>query len=99
MIHCQDCEFFHRGPKGTAVLTCDPFATIKEPECLLKWQLLQLRTIAQSHEATLEMHRKFAPLQEKMLRHVEREIDEAESADEWKYQEDQDDEGDSPPFR
>jgi hypothetical protein len=38
------------------------------------------------------MYRKFAPLQEKMFRHMEREIDEADESDRWKYQ-DENEEG------
>ncbi|MBI3834432.1 MAG: hypothetical protein HY287_08905 [Planctomycetes bacterium] len=64
-------------------------STIKEPECLAKWQLIQLNVIAQSHKATLEMYRRLAPLQEKMFRHMEREIDEADDTDAWKYGDDE----------
>ena len=101
MLQCQDCEFFRRGPDGMAVLTCDPFATIKEPECLAKWQLVQLRTIARSHQATLDMYQKFAPLQEKMFRHMEREIEETNEADQWKYDDadDENDDDDRRPYR
>lgn len=94
MIQCSDCEFFRRGPDGSPELTCDPFTNIKEPECLAKWQLVQLNVLVQSHEATLEMHERLAPLQEKMIRHMEREIDEAEEADSWKYVDEDDDEDD-----
>jgi len=99
MLQCSECEFFRRRSDGTVHLTCDPFATIKEPECLVKWQLIQLRVIAQSHQATLEMYERFAPLQEKMFKHMEREIDEVDEADRWKYDEDDDDatEGDDEP--
>ena len=88
MIQCQDCEFFRRGSDGSPQLTCDPFSTIREPECLLKWQLIRLEVIVRSHEATLDMHRRLAPLQEKMMRHMEREIDETEEADRWKLGDD-----------
>ena len=97
MLRCQDCEHYHREPDGSPRLSCDPFSTIKEPECLLKWQLIQLNVIAQSHQATLEMYQRFAPLQEKMFRHMEREIDDAEEADGWKYQADEDDDEDGDP--
>ena len=93
MIRCEDCEYYRRGPDGTPQLACDPFSTIKEPECLAKWQLVQLSLIAQSHQATLKMYQRFAPLQEKMFQHMEREIDEADEADRWKRtdEEDEDD--------
>ncbi|MCO6439318.1 MAG: hypothetical protein J5J06_19690 [Phycisphaerae bacterium] len=101
MIQCETCEYFHRGADGKPRLMCDPFATIKEPECLAKWQLVRLQSIADSHEATLAMYRRFAPLQEKLFRHVEREIEDAEDADRWKYDaDDPDDEDDrDDPFR
>lgn len=96
MLQCRDCEFFHPGPNagGTGLpepsqFTCDPFSTIKEPECLMKWQLVQLATVAKSHQATLDMYRRLAPLQEKMFKHLEREIDEADEADSWKSPEDE----------
>ena len=97
MIQCQDCEFFHREPNGAVRLTCDPHATIKEPECLLKWQLVRINVMVESHQATLDMYRRLAPLQEKMFRHMEREIDDAEQADTWKYE--SDDENDDDPFK
>lgn len=94
MIHCQDCEFFRRAADGSPVLSCDPFSTIKEPECLAKWQLLQLRVMARSHQATLDLYKRLAPIQEKMFRHVERELDEADDADRWKFSPGNDDEDD-----
>jgi hypothetical protein len=97
MLRCEDCEFFSRRADGSPHLACDPYSTIKEPECLAKWQLHQLTTIANAHRATLDMYRRLAPLQEKMFRHMEREIDEAEEAESWKYTDD--DEDDDDPFR
>ena len=94
MLRCEDCEFFERKPDGSPQLRCDPFATIKEPECLAKWQLIQLTVIAQSHQATLDLYRRFAPLQEKMFQHLEQEIDEADEADRWKHDQDEDDDDD-----
>ena len=84
MIQCNECEYYRRERDGTSQFTCDPFSTIKEPECLAKWQLVQLQVIAESHRATLEMYRRLAPLQEKMFRHMEREIEEVDEADRWK---------------
>lgn len=92
MLQCKDCEFGGQHPDGSVQLRCDPFATIKEPECLVKWQLIQLNVIAESHQATLEMYRKFAPMQEKMLRHMEREIDDANESEKWKYDDEEDEE-------
>jgi len=91
MLCCQDCEFFRKLPDGSPELSCDPFSTIKEPECLQKWQVAQLGVIARSHQETLDMHARLAPLQEKMFRYMEREIDETEESQQWKYQGDDDD--------
>jgi len=99
MIQCKDCEYFNRGPGGQMGFGCDPFGTIKEPECLVKWQLLRTSELVQrverlvaAYEATLSIYKKLEPLQEKMFRHMEREIDEVEEADSWKYEEDEEDE-------
>jgi len=98
MIQCETCEYFHRHASGQVSFSCDPFGTIKEPECLTKWQLLRLAELSQrvekmtaAYEATVAMYRRLAPLQEKMFRHMEREIDEAEEADGWKYEDDEED--------
>jgi hypothetical protein len=100
MLQCRSCEFYHEAPDGSPQLACNPFATIKEPECLLKWQLIQLNLIARSHQATLDMYQRLAPLQEKMFKHMEREIDEADEGERWKYGDEEGEaEDDDPPFR
>ena len=100
MINCQDCEYFQRGPDGAAIFRCDPFSTIKEPECLIKWQLLKLETMVRSYQATLRIYQKLAPMQEKMFRHMEREIDDLDESEEWRQSlepdEDLDDDDPSP---
>ncbi len=94
MLRCEDCEYFRRDAAGRAVLTCDPFASIKEPECLQKWQVLRLGDLARSYEAMLDMYRHLAPLQERMFKHMERELDDAEEAESWKLGYEEDDETD-----
>ena len=96
MIQCSECEFFHCSPGGQASFSCDPFRNIKEPECLAKWQLIKLEVLARSHQATLDMYRRLAPLQEKMFRHMEREIEDQEDADSWKYEQDDEEDPDRP---
>lgn len=98
MIQCVDCEFYSRNADGSPRLTCDPFSTIKEPECLGKWQLVQLQTIAKSHKATLDMYAQLAPIQERMFRHMERELDEADEADRWKYDDEDENDDDEDSF-
>lgn len=101
MIQCKDCEHFVRGTAGQVGFTCDPFSTIKEPECLVKWQLIKidmqlarLETMVRAYQATLDMYKRLAPLQEKMFRHMEREINDIDEAESWKqdYDEPDDDE-------
>jgi hypothetical protein len=92
VIQCSECEFFMRGPAGQLGFKCDPLSTIKEPECLVKWQLMRTNEMGQkldrlvaAYEATLEIYKRLQPLQEKMFRHMEHEIDETEDADSWKF--------------
>lgn len=99
MLRCNDCEYFGRNQDGSPRLDCDPFSTIKEPECITKWQLLELRVVARSHRATLDMYQRLAPLQEKLFRHMEREVDDADEADRWKQGDDEGEEDDDDMFR
>lgn len=104
MLQCSECEYFVQGPDGKIGFQCDPFRTIKEPECLDKWNLLRLAEmsgkldrIVTAYETTADMYKRLAPLQEKMFRHMEREIDEAEDAEAWKRgPDDLDDDDDDP---
>ena len=84
MIQCKDCEFCQMGADGQVTLKCNPFADIREPECLVKWQLLRLDLMTRAYMMTVAEYRKLAPLQEKMYRHMSREIDEMDDNDSWK---------------
>mgnify|MGYP006309398979 CR=1 FL=1 len=42
MIQCKDCEMYQEGPEGRRIFKCDPFANIKEPDCIKKWQLMRM---------------------------------------------------------
>jgi hypothetical protein len=99
MIQCSQCEFFVRGPGGQFRLTCDPFSTVKEPECLAKWQLIKIDMMVQAYQATVEMYRRLAPMQEKMFRHMEREMEDMDDADRWKIDGEEEDQqqNDKPP--
>ena len=88
MIQCKDCEFFERDAQGRVVLRCDPFINVKEPECLAKWQLIKLNHMLANYQATLNYYRKLAPMQEKMFKVLEREMDDISEADRWKIDED-----------
>lgn len=96
MIQCSECEHFSRAPGGGVILRCDPFSTIKEPECLQKWQLIKVETLVQAYQATVAMYQRLAPLQEKMMRHMEREFDDISEADKWKYGDEEDDDETGP---
>lgn len=99
MRQCQDCEHYHAGADGQVAFTCNPFGTIVEPECLQKWQLLRMTELTQkvdrmveAYEATVAIYKRMQPLQEKMLRQMEREMEEQEDAEAWKYSAEDDDE-------
>jgi hypothetical protein len=94
MIQCKDCEYFRVGPDGEVSFACDPFGTIKEPECLQKWQLIKINQMVAGYQSTLRYYERLAPLQEKMFKVMEREIDDMNEAEQWKQFEDegQDDE-------
>lgn len=91
MIQCSECEYFERHADGHIVFHCDPFDKIKEPECLTKWTLLRIAEVSSkldkivaANESQAAMNKRLAPMQEKMFRYMEREIDSEEEADRWK---------------
>lgn len=95
MIYCSECEFADVGPQGEVRLRCNPFTNVKEPECLQKWQLMKLEALVQAYAATLAQYRRLAPLQEKMMKMMEREVDDFGESEKWKegyYGDEQDDE-------
>lgn len=85
MIQCKDCEFCRISADGNIELKCHPFQNIKEPECLVKWQLLKLDTMVRAYLVTVAHYKKLAPMQEKMMKAMEREIDDLDEGDKWKY--------------
>lgn len=91
MIQCTDCEYFKQDENKRRVFLCDPFSNIKEPECLMKWQLLRLDLLVSNHQSSLEWQKKIAPIQNKILKYVNREINDIEESDSWKYEEDDED--------
>ncbi len=92
MINCKECEFCKVSPDGRLAFACDPFGNVKEPECINKWMLLKMNMMVEAYQATLQYYRKLAPLQERMFKHVERELDDMDESDKWKI----DDEGNEP---
>ncbi len=94
MMQCSECEYYRRGPNGEIAFGCDPFSTIKEPECLMKWQLIKINQMVAGYQSTLRYYEKLAPLQEKMFKFMENEIDEMDESEKWKEPDDEEDEGD-----
>ncbi len=88
MLMCEQCEFYQRDPAGRVILRCNPFSTIKEPECLQKLQLFRLEQLVQYYQAMLRFYQNLAPMQKKMFDFMKREMDDIEDADRWKYEED-----------
>ncbi len=91
MISCKDCEFCKVGADGQLAFGCDPFSNIKEPECINKWLLLKIDLMVRSYQATLEYYHRLAPLQERMFKHVEHELDDMDESEKWKIDDGEDD--------
>jgi hypothetical protein len=92
MIQCKDCELCEFTPQGQRTFKCDPFTNIKEPECLAKWQLIRLDMLVASYQSMLRWYQKMAPVQDKLFKYMEREIDSMDETDQWKIDtEDEDD--------
>ena len=91
MIQCKDCEFCQIGPDGQKTFKCDPFSNTKEPECIAKWQLIRLDMLVASYQSMLKFQNKLAPLQDKMLKFMRREIEDMDESDRWKVDDDSDD--------
>ena len=84
MIQCKDCEFYESGPNGQRTFKCDPFSTIKETECLAKWQLIRLDMLVASYQSMNKLQSKMAPLQDKMFKYMNRELEDLDESDKWK---------------
>lgn len=100
MIQCSQCEFCRKDDGGRIHFSCDPFSTIKEPECLTKWQLLKTDQMVQAYQATLAYYRRLAPMQEKMFKVIQREMDDINESEKWKIDDDEEEaspEGDERP--
>lgn len=90
MIQCQDCELCEIGPGNQRAFKCDPFTNIKEPECLAKWQLIRLDMLVASYQSMLGWQQKMAPLQDKVFKYMQREIEELDETDRWKVDPEED---------
>jgi hypothetical protein len=91
MIQCQDCEYYQQDEQGRRTFKCDPFVNIKEPECLQKWQILRLDFLVSQYQQMLSSQQKMAPMQDKILKYVKRELDDIDEADRWKTEDEETD--------
>ncbi len=93
MLQCNDCELFENGPDGRRIFKCDPFINVKEPECIAKWQLIRLDMLVASYQGMLKWYEKLAPLQDKIFKYMQREIEDINESENWKLDEPENDEG------
>ena len=90
MIQCKDCELCEIGPDNRRTFKCDPFSNIKEPECVAKWQLIRLDMLVASYQGMLKFQEKIAPLQDKIFKYMQREIEDMDETDSWKLDDEDD---------
>ena len=93
MIQCKDCEFYSEDGDGRRMFTCDPFTNVKEPDCLVKWQLLRLDLLVSTFRGMAGFQEKMAPMQDKIMKYVKRELEDLDESENWKVDDDDQDEG------
>ncbi len=91
MIQCKDCEYCEISADGRKAFKCDPFTNIKEAECIAKWQLIRLDMLLAHYQGMLQLQQKFAPLQDKILKYMQRELNDIEESEQWKVDEEEED--------
>jgi len=92
MLQCKDCEYFQVGQDGRRMFKCDPFVNVKETECIAKWQLMRLDMLVASYQGMLRWYEKLVPLQDKIFKYMQREIDDVNESENWKFDNEEDDE-------
>jgi len=90
MIQCKDCEFCEISQDGRRIFKCDPFINIKEPECIAKWQLIRLDMLVTSYQEMTKWQEKLAPLQNKIFKYMQREIEDIDESEGWRLDDDTD---------
>ena len=89
MIQCKDCELCETGPDGQRTFKCDPFSNIKEPHCIAKWQLIRLDMLLASYQQMLRFYSQLAPMQNKLMKYMNRELEDLDESERWKVDEDE----------
>ena len=98
MIQCKDCEFCEIAADDRKNFKCDPFSNIKEPECIGKLQLLRLDMLLAGYRSMLGWYEQMGPMQQKIFKYVQRELDDIDEADKWKIEDDEENETDQDNF-
>jgi hypothetical protein len=80
------------GTDGQRSFRCDPFTNIKEAECVAKWQLIRLDMLLASFHGMVKFQNKLAPLQDKILKYMQHEIEDLDEADRWKIDDEEEEE-------
>ena len=91
MIQCAECELYEVDQQGRRIFRCDPFTNIKEPHCLAKWQLLRLDMLLTTYHSMTAWQQKVAPMQDKILKYIKRELEDIDEAERWKFNGEDDD--------
>ena len=89
MIQCKDCELCETGPDGQRTFKCDPFSNIKEPHCIAKWQLIRLDMLLASYQQMLRFYSQLAPMQNKLMKYMNRELEDMDESERWKVDEEE----------
>ena len=92
MIQCKDCEFCEIGSDSRRTFKCDPFINIKEAECVAKWQLIRLDMLVANYQGMLKLQEKLAPLQDKLFKYMQKEIEDMDESDRWKIEDEEEEE-------
>lgn len=85
MIQCKECEFYEEGQNGQRMFKCDPFSNIKEPECLKKWQIFRLDMLLSAYRGVVNQQQRMVPMQNKIMKYIERELEDLDESDKWKF--------------
>ena len=88
MIQCKDCELCEIRPDGQRSFKCNPFDNIKEPECIQKWQLIRLDMLLASYQIMLKSYEKLAPMQSKLMKYMNKELEDIDESERWRVDED-----------
>ena len=73
MIQCLQCDLCEIGPDGRRIA---------------KWQLIRLDMLLAGYQSMMRFQKEMEPLQRKMMKFVEREMNDIDESDKWKIDDD-----------